>query len=395
MSRQLFNLNVDLQQLRNEGYCVQVHGGYLVMKHVPYINAEGQVCHGAFASPLHLAGDKTKPPKDHTILFVGEPPYAGEGQPIKPHSSVNERVADGLVAKLKFSRKPPEGYHDYYHQMTVYAGIFSSPAEAIEPEANPRVFRAADEDEDTVFHYADTATSRAGTGALVDRLRGERIAIIGVGGTGSYILDLVSKTPVSEIRTFDGDVLETHNAFRSPGAASIEQLREEPYKVDHHRGTYANMHRNIVTRPVMLDPSNLHLLDGVTFAFICIDNGVAKKAIVAKLEGIDIAFVDCGMGIDLIDGALTGIIRTTASVPGQREHIHNGSISFAGGGDQDLYTSNIQIVELNALNAANAVIKWKKIRGVYHDSIGEMQSLYTIDVNNLINVEPKSNEVNS
>ncbi|MEO1528550.1 MAG: ThiF family adenylyltransferase [Planctomycetota bacterium] len=394
MSRQLFNLNADLQQLRDEGYCVQVHGGYLVMKHVPYVNAEGQVCRGAFASPLHLAGDKTKPPKDHWILFVGEPPYAGEGQPIKPHSSVSERVADGFVAKLKFSRKPPGGYRDYYHQMTVYAGIFSGPAQAIEPESNPRVFRAADEDEDSVFQYADTATSRAGTGAVVDRLRCERVAIIGVGGTGSYILDLVSKSPVSEIRTFDGDVVETHTAFRSPGAASIEQLREEPHKVDHHRDTYANMHRNIVAHPVMLEPSNLHLLDGVTFAFICIDNGAAKKAIFAKLEELGVAFIDCGMGIDLIAGALTGIIRTTASLPDSREHIHEGNVSFAGGGDKDMYVSNIQIAELNALNAAHAVIKWKRFRGFYHDTIGELESLFTIDVNTVINVESKSNEVN-
>lgn len=394
MSHQLFNLNTDLQQLREEGYCVQVHGGYLVMKHVPYVNADGQVCRGAFASPLYLAGDKTKPPKDHWILFVGEPPFAGEGQPIKPHSSVNERVADGLVAKLKFSRKPPEGYRDYYHQMTVYAGIFSSPAQAIEPEANPRVFRAADEDEDSVFHYADTATSRVGTGAVADRLRGERIAIIGEGGTGSYILDLVAKSPVREIRTFDGDTMETHTAFRSPGAASIQQLREEPRKVDHHRDTYAHMHRNIVAHPVMLGPSNLHLLDGVTFAFICIDNGAAKKAIFAKLEAIGVAFIDCGMGIDLIDGALTGIIRTTVSLPNSREHVYEGNISFVGGGDKDMYVSNIQIAELNALNAAHAVIKWKKFRGFYHDSIGELESLFTIDVNSVINVESKSSEVN-
>ena len=394
MSRQLFNLNTDLRQLREDGYCVQVHGGYLVMKHVPYVNAEGRVSRGAFASTLHLAGDKTKPPQDHTVLFVGEQPYAGEGQPIIPHSNVNEQVADGLIATLKFSRKPPEGYLDYYHQMTVYAGIFSSPAEAMEPESNPRVFRAADEDEESVFHYADTVTSRAGTGAVVDRLRGEQVAIIGLGGTGSYILDLASKTPVKEIHTFDADVLQTHNAFRSPGAASIEQLREEPSKVEHHLQTYGNMHRKIFAHAVMLDPSNLQLLDGVTFAFICIDNGAAKKAIFAKLEEIGAAFVDCGMGFDLIDGALTGIIRTTASLPGRREHIHGGKISFAGGGDNDIYTSNIQIAELNALNAAMAIIKWKKIRGFYHDSIGELESLYTTDVNSLLNGECDSIEVN-
>ncbi|MEP1768147.1 MAG: ThiF family adenylyltransferase, partial [Sulfitobacter sp.] len=367
---------------------------YLVMKHVPYVNAEGQICYGAFASSLNLAGDKTKPPGDHTIVFVGELPYKADGQPIKTHSSITAKVAEGLVASLKFSRKPPGGYRDYYHQMTVYAGIFSGPAQAIDPEANPRVFREADEDEDNVFNYADTATSRAGTTAVAEKLRQERIAIIGLGGTGSYVLDFVSKSPVTEIRTYDADAMETHNAFRSPGAMSIDQLREQPSKVDHHRESYANMHRNILAHPVMLDESNMTLLDGVTFAFICIDSGTAKKAIIKKLESIGADFVDCGMGVELVDDALTGIVRTTASTPDHRDHVHDGRVSFAGGGNEDVYSSNIQIAELNGLNAALAVIKWKKIRGFYHDAIGEMHSLYTIDENDVINNDTKSSEVN-
>ncbi len=59
MSRQLFSLNQDLMQLRSEGYSVHRHGGYLVMKDVPYRNVEGQICRGAFASALRLNGDTT------------------------------------------------------------------------------------------------------------------------------------------------------------------------------------------------------------------------------------------------------------------------------------------------------------------------------------------------
>jgi hypothetical protein len=357
------------------------------MKQVPYVNAEGQVCRGAFASRLHLAGDKTKPPDDHTILFIGEAPYSGEDQPIKTHSSVNERVADDLVATLKFSRKPPGGYRDYHHQMTIYAGIFAGPAEAIDPDANPRVFRTADEGEGGVFQYTDTLTSRAGTGAAIQPLREERVAIIGLGGTGAYILDLVTKTPVSEVRIIDGDLFETHTAFRSPGAASIDCLRDEPTKVEFYREKYSKMHRNIVAHAVMLGASNLHLLDDASFAFICIDVGPAKKDIFAKLEAMGVPFIDCGMGIDMIDGSMTGIIRTTTSLQDRRGHVHDGNVSFAGGGEGDLYSSNIQIAELNSLNAALAVIKWKKIRHFYHDSLDELQSLYTIDVDSLVHTD--------
>ena len=393
MSRQLFNLNQDLKQLRSEGYSVHRHGGYLVMKSVSYVNADGQIRRGSFASLLRLNADKTLKPDDHTILFVGEQPYAADGQPIPAHSTVNVQIADVMVATFKFSRRPPDGYSDYYQQMTVYASIFSAPAEAMDPEVNPRVFRTPEADEEDIFNYVDTATSRAGIGNLVDRLRHERVAIIGLGGTGSYVLDLVAKNPVADIRLFDRDLMETHNAFRTPGAISIECLRELPTKVEYLRSIYSKIHRAIIAHPVELNATNVQLLDGVTFAFICIDNGAAKKVIIEKLEQIGAAFVDCGMGVNVVDEALTGIIRTTSSTPERRDHVHQGRVSFVGGGADDVYSSNVQIAELNAFNAVMAIIKWKKIRGIYHDAFSEMHSLFTIDVNEIVSCETTKLEV--
>jgi hypothetical protein len=49
--------------------------------------------------------------------------------------------------------------------------------------------------------------------ALNNVFRCHRIAIVGVGGSGSYILDQVAKTWVDRIDLFDGDVFENHNAF--------------------------------------------------------------------------------------------------------------------------------------------------------------------------------------
>ena len=68
----------------------------------------------------------------------------------------------------------------------------------------------------------------------------------------------------------------------------------------------------------------------------------------------------------------------------EREHIHQGRISFAGGG-QDVYASNIQVADLNALNACLAVIKWKKLRGFYRDLEQEHHSTYTTDGGMLLN----------
>ena len=47
-------------------------------------------------------------------------------------------------------------------------------------------------------------------------------------------------------------------------------------------------------------------------------------------------FVDVGMGLELNDGSLGGILRVTTSTPGKRDHVHQGCIQFTGGGDDDM-----------------------------------------------------------
>jgi hypothetical protein len=149
------------------------------------------------------------------------------------------------------------------------------------------------------------------------------------------------------------------------------------------------MHRGIVTHAVALNATNLHLLDGVTFAFVSMDAGEEKRMVVEKLEAMGASFIDVGMGLELDEGSLGGILRVTTSTPEKRGHVHEGRISFVGGGEKDIYSSNIQVADLNALNAALAVIKWKKLRGFYRDLEGEHHFTYTTDGNMLLNGDTK------
>ena len=57
---------------------------------------------------------------------------------------------------------------------------------------------------------------------------------------------------------------------------------------------------------------------------------------------------------------------------------------MAGGAGGE-YERNIQLAELNALNAALAVIKWKKLRGIYQDFAHEGDSGYVLDGNRIVN----------
>ncbi|MBL9149851.1 MAG: ThiF family adenylyltransferase [Phycisphaerae bacterium] len=388
MSQQLISRNPDLKRLRDEGYDVEVRANHLLVKHVPYANAKREVQFGTLVSELSLAGNVTTKPGTHVAHFMGEHPCDSLGAPIERirHQSEQQDLGNGIVTQHSFSSKPNGGYQDHYEKMVTYVAILSAPARAIDPGVTATTFPAIQADsDDSVFVYLDTASSRAGISCLNAKLEGDCVAILGLGGTGSYVLDLLAKTPVREIHLFDHDIFSQHNAFRSPGAPSLQELQSQPRKVDYLQTQYSRMRRQIVAHDCFVDGSNLDQLNDMTFVFLCMDDGEAKRPIVAHLEAENIPFIDVGLGVQCIDSKLFGIVRVTTSTPMQRSHVHEkGRVPFTGGGTNE-YCKNIQIADLNALNAALAVIKWKKVRGFYADLEQEHFSAYTIDGNTLTN----------
>jgi len=349
------------------------------------VNATRSVKRGVLISTLALQGDRAAKPDTHVMLFSGDYPCHQDGRPIEAlrHGEPNQKIDGDLVARFAFSNKPAGGYCDYFHKFDTYARIISGPAQALDPSATPRTFMPPSPPTDSVFEYLDTASARAGISELSARLSGQRIGIVGLGGTGGYVLDFVSKTPVREIHLFDVDVFHTHSAFRAPGAASLEELRAAPRKVQYFAEKYSKMHRGIVPHESAIDDTTVDLLRGLDFVFLCVDSPGAKGPIVEFLEGEGVSFIDAGMGIELVDGQLGGIVRVTTSTPEMRGHFR-GRVSTAGPAEDDVYASNIQIAELNALNAVLAVLKWKKLCGFYRDFEREYQSLFTTDCNQLL-----------
>src|SRR6185295_16103781 len=143
------------------------------------------------------------------------------------------------------------------------------------------------------------------------------------------------------------------------------------------------MRRGIFSHEYHIDPSNIVELQGIDFVFLCIDAGGAKKMIIEKLEDFDIPFIDVGMGVELVETSLRGLLRVTTSTPGRRGHFKT-RVSLADIGIDNEYDTNIQVADLNALNASLAVIKWKKLCGFYLDFEQEHNSTYAIDCNSLI-----------
>ena len=376
----------DLKRLVEDGYELEVRSGHLLLHHVPYISPDRRVKFGILASELSLAGEGTTRPSSHVAMFVGDMPCDEHGNRLESifHSDEHRDLGGGLEISFSFSSKPPEGYSDYYHKMTTYEAIISGPAQQLEPLATARTFAVLEPvEEESVFHYADTASSRAGIGAETDRLRIGPVGIVGLGGTGSYILDLVAKTPVSEIHVFDSDLLGQHNAFRSPGAPSVKILKTMPSKAQYFRGIYSNMRRNIFVHP-HVDEETVESLRGMEFVFIAIDKGSARQLLVDRLEEWGIPFIDVGMGVVEYDGSLLGQLRITLSSEASRALVRPTLPMAEADVDAD-YARNIQIADLNALNAALAVIKWKKFLGFYVDLESEHTAIYQIDGNHLLN----------
>jgi len=212
MSHALISRNPDLQRLRDEGYNISVLAAHLVMRDVPYVTPAGAVQRGTLVSPLQLNNDRTEVPTQHVIFFAGEHPcdqHGAELQKIKG-GTADQTLAEGLVVNHSFSSRPTDGYKDYHHKMTTYANILSGPAHAIDNSVTPKTFPTilADEEE-SVFLYHDTASSRAGIASVSSKLAVPKLAIVGLGGTGSYVLDLVAKTHAKEIHVYDRDPSHT------------------------------------------------------------------------------------------------------------------------------------------------------------------------------------------
>src|SRR3546814_12838705 len=87
------------------------------------------------------------------------------------------------------------------------------------------------------------------------------------------------------------------------------------------------------------------------------------------------------MGLHLVDGALVGQLRVTTSTPGMREQVRRKNrIPLDAMNVDDVYARNIQVADLNMMNAGLAVVRWKRMRGLYKDLEGEHLSLFTPEI---------------
>ncbi|MDP4149339.1 MAG: ThiF family adenylyltransferase [Bacteroidota bacterium] len=393
MLQQLISHSPDIQRLSNEGYDLDLNGAYLLVHHIPYVNSSKEVKYGTIVTVLTLESpNRTSIPQDHTVFFCGDKPCDAQGQPLTSiiNSSGDQQITPTIKANHYFSSKPVTGkYQDFYEKIRTYAEILGAQARIIDSEASAKPLakpkKLPAQADDSVFQYPDTNSARARLEIINEKFTGQRIGIVGLGGTGSYILDLVAKTPVAEIHLFDGDEFQLHNAFRAPGAVDGRNLDQgkSRNKVDYFAEIYGRMHKGIRVHPEFISAANIDNLSGLDFVFVSVDKNGVRHQIVTHLVRQGVPCIDVGLGVNLVDESLIATIRVTTASRLKFDHLDNR----IGQDEPDVneYASNIQIADLNCLNAVLAVIKWKKIVGFYQDLRHEHNNLYFTNTGKLMN----------
>lgn len=379
----------DLARLVQDGYSVRIVNGYLVVDDIPFVNDAAQVQRGSFLCPLDASGATTAAPSTHVMCFVGGVPRDKDGNPI--NGLINDGVdrwsaSADLTAACGFSQKPSGGYPNFYEKVTYYAAMVVGPAQAIDPEVTPLTFKPVETDEDDgVFRYLDTFSSRAGITEFNARLALRKVVIVGLGGTGAYLLDLLAKTPALALHLYDGDFSRSHNAYRAPGAASLQDLQAGPKKVQYYADVYSRMRRGIEPHPVNVTLENVDELLDADFVFLTMDTGPDKKAIVEALTANGVSFIDTGVGVTKEAAGIGGQIRITASVAGRSEHVEHDRLISYFVEDGVEYDTNLQVAELNSFAATLAVMRYKKLLGFYADVEHELHTVYEVESNGLFN----------
>lgn len=373
MLHQLASHNDDIRRLLEKGYAVSIDSNYLVVRDILYLDHEKSLKKGALVTKLVFIDSTHVKLEDHQVFFCGTPPHEVTGVPIPNLGGGATTLAlesKDISVERSFSNKPftPDGasfrnFIDLFEKIESYVGIISGPALQLYPEEKVLTFRSVDSHTESVFKFNDTLTSRAEIGELSVKFKEDVVAIIGLGGTGSYILDFLIKTPVKEIRGFDADHFHIHNAFRSPGKVVEDEFGKPKAEVYENR--YSNFRHGILFQKKYILADSKVELEGVTFAFVCVDKGSSRGAIFDLLIAMGIPFIDVGMGLNKKKGAVDGMSRTTYySVEAGPEMIQKGLAPLHDEVD-DIYKTNIQLSELNALNACIAVIRFKQLRGFY------------------------------
>ena len=388
------NHEAQLAEVLQAGFDCGVEDDTLTVGPIPYRLSGGGIGHGSLICHLDRNGGDIAPPTDHTAAWIGdEVPHRRDGRPMDRLIIDQSRNtwSNGETSICVMSRRGPEPYPNYGQKMLTYARLIAREAVVDWRASSPGVVAVKD-----VNHLVDheTGLNRARVGHLNALLARENIAVIGAGGTGGHIVDLVSKSNVQQIDIYDPDYVSAHTQLRWPGIVERRIVEEETNKAEYLAALYARRtNRNILGHPFAIDKDTLTYLNEKTMVFVAIDKGPARREVLTGLAGMGLNFIDCGIDLQGNDGPLTASLRIIRCQAEQSPEKRSELAVLAPGGanvaEDDPYAQNIQTGEMNSLNAALAVIAWKQGIGFYRDAYGYRRSRMHMATNMWALYDPK------
>ncbi len=163
-------------------------------------------------------------------------------------------------------------------------------------------------------YWLDRTENLIGKEAL-NKLENSNIAIIGIGGVGSFCTEALARLGIKNITLIDKDVVDITNINRqliadttTVGKLKVDVMKERILKI--------NPNANVTTFPVFLDENNIPSLISKNYDYVidCIDNVNSKVALIEYCykENIEIiSALGTGNKLDPTKFEVTDISKTS------------------------------------------------------------------------------------
>ena len=361
------------QSAEARGWQIEVSKNRISLGEVPYRKKTGDTgrCHISIDTQddgLTMKSPEREGTARHAAILTGVSggrAYEANGEP------VGNVLWSDEANECVISIMPDSGdYVNAWHALIVYAASVTGPVGSVEREQVEQIFEFEIEGENSKdmrdWH---------------DQARGQKIAIVGLGGVGLWILDLMSKTYVSEIRIWDGDKIEGRNLLRAPGWASQDAVGEN--KAEYFGQHYQRFRKGVSIHPEYWRPDeHANVFDELDFVFIAVDKAEVRAALCETLEQRGIPFIDVGMGVRLHQERVRGSCQVFFS--GEDPGRWRVGIPTAEGAEGQRAYYDLQLADLGALNAALAVGIWRRHIEQYEEEGKNWLIRYLIEENDLL-----------
>ena len=148
----------------------------------------------------------------------------------------------------------------------------------------------------------------------IEKLKQAKVAVFGIGGVGSYVVEGLARAGVGHFILIDKDVVDETNINRQIIATTktIGQLKVEVAK---QRILDINPNAVIETYPDFFMPNSPELFDNKTdYVIDCIDTVTSKIELIARAKNMNIPIISCmgtGNKLDPTQFEVTDISKTS------------------------------------------------------------------------------------